>query len=81
MINVPTINAITKRWGANEPLRIGCAAGTRRYYVVAQFLPTKYFRYAPCIPEWMTAPPLPWRMHCNTMGYDFSGFIAVTPVA
>jgi hypothetical protein len=39
------------------------------------------FCFAPFIPEWMTAPYLPWRMHCSAMGYAFFGFIAVIPVA
>lgn len=46
----------------------------------AQFLPTIFFRFDPLIPEWMTAPPLPWHMHCSAMGYAFFGSIAVTPV-
>ena len=50
-INVPTINAISKQWGANAPLRIGCAAGTRRYYVVAQ----KCIPYQNCYATGVTA--------------------------
>ena len=36
MIRVPTLNLITKREGIYVPLKIGCAAGRRRYYVIAR---------------------------------------------
>ena len=36
MIKVQAINSITKQWGNAVPLQVRCAAGTRRYYVIAQ---------------------------------------------
>jgi hypothetical protein len=43
--------------------------------------PTKYFLLELCIPEWITAPPLPWRIHWSARGYTYSLFAAVSPVA
>ena len=68
MINVPTINAITKQWGTNEPLRIGCAAGTRRYYIIAQ----KCIPYPNCYATGITAmePKMayPMALRCMRQG-------------
>ena len=36
MMKVQTLNSITKKKGSDVSLQIRCAAGTRRYYVVAQ---------------------------------------------
>ena len=36
MLKIQTLNSITKKRGSDVPLQIRCAAGTRRYYVVAQ---------------------------------------------
>lgn len=66
---------------SSEKLCVSSWAPSDELILHAQFFSTKYFRFDPCIPEWMTAPHLPWRMHCSAMGYAFSGLIAVTPVA
>ena len=36
MLKIQTLNSITKKRGPDVPLQIRCAAGTRRYYVIAQ---------------------------------------------
>ena len=36
MIKIDTVNTVTKNKGLKTALYIPCAAGTRRYYVIAQ---------------------------------------------
>ena len=65
---------------SSENLCVSSCAPSDELILYAQLFPTKYFRFELCIPEWITAPPLPCRMHCSAKGYTFSWFVAVTPV-
>ena len=64
----------------SENLCVSSCAPCDELMLYARFSPTNYFRLEPCIPKWITAPPLPCRMHWSGKGYIFLWLSAVIPV-